>query len=188
MLKKLFVMAGMVVCMVSAVTAEARNPAVIMETSMGNVKLELYEKEAPISVKNFLAYVTSGFYSGTIFHRVMNGFMIQGGGFTTDFKQKSTKTPIKNEAGNGLKNQRGTIAMARTGAPDSATAQFFINVVNNDMLNRPNPDGFGYAVFGKVVEGMNVVDRIKAVKTGISHGMADVPEQQVVIKSIKVLK
>jgi peptidyl-prolyl cis-trans isomerase A (cyclophilin A) len=187
-LKKMFVAAGVVVCMAMAVAAEARNPEVLMETSVGNVKLELFEKEAPISVRNFLAYVKSGFYGGTIFHRVMNGFMIQGGGFTTDFKQKPTGAPIKNEAANGLKNQRGTIAMARTSAPDSATSQFFINVVNNDMLNRPNPDGFGYAVFGKVVEGMDVVDRIKAVKTGFSHGMADVPEQQVVIKSIKVLK
>ena len=188
MLKKLCAVAALVVCMALAVTAEARNPQVLMETSMGNVKLELFEKEAPISVKNFLSYVNSGFYKGTIFHRVINGFMIQGGGFGTDFRQKPTNAPIRNEAANGLKNQRGTIAMARTGAPDSATAQFFINVVNNDMLNRPNPEGFGYAVFGKVAEGMDVVDRIKAVKTGFSHGMPDVPEQQVVIKSIKVLK
>jgi len=188
MLKNLFAAAALVACMALAVTAEAKNPQVLMETSMGNVKLELFEKEAPISVKNFLAYASSGFYNGTIFHRVINGFMIQGGGFTTDFRQKSTEAPIKNEAGNGLKNQRGTIAMARTGAPDSATSQFFINVANNDMLNRPSPDGFGYAVFGKVVEGMDVVDRIKAVKTGLNRGMADVPVQQVVIKSIKVLK
>ncbi len=188
MLKNLCAVAALVVCMTLTVTAEAKNPLVLMETSMGNVKLELFEKEAPISVKNFLAYVNSGFYSGTIFHRVINGFMIQGGGFGTDFMQKQTNAPIKNEAANGLKNLRGTIAMARTGAPDSATSQFFINVVNNDMLNRPSPDGYGYAVFGKVVEGMNVVDRIKAVKTGFAHGMADVPVQQVVIKSIKVLK
>jgi peptidyl-prolyl cis-trans isomerase A (cyclophilin A) len=114
--------------------------------------------------------------------------MIQGGGFTADFTQKPTDAPIRNEAANGLKNDVGTIAMARTGMPDSATSQFFINVVNNDMLNRPNPDGYGYAVFGKVIGGMDVVDKIKAVKTGFSHGMRDVPEQQVVIKSVKVLK
>ncbi|QEM69216.1 peptidyl-prolyl cis-trans isomerase [Geobacter sp. FeAm09] len=164
------------------------NPVVLMETSQGAIKLELFEKEAPLSVKNFLAYVNSGFYNGTIFHRVINGFMIQGGGFTADFVQKPTVAPIKNEAANGLKNDRGTIAMARTGMPDSATAQFFINVVDNDMLNRPNPDGYGYAVFGKVVEGMYVVDKIKAVRTGYHNGMRDVPEQQVVIKSVKVLK
>ena len=167
MLKKLCVAAGVVVCMAMAVTAEAKNPQVLMETSLGKVKIELFEKEAPISVKNFLDYANSGFYGGTIFHRVIPGFMIQGGGFTTDFKQKPTNAPIKNEAANGLKNDRGTIAMARTGAPDSATSQFFINVVNNNMLNRPNPDGVGYAVFGKVVEGMDVVDRIKAVKNRI---------------------
>lgn len=188
MLKKLCVAVGLVVCMAMTVTAEAGNPQVLMETSKGNVKLELFAKEAPVSVKNFLAYVTSGFYGGTIFHRVINGFMIQGGGFTTDFTQKQTNGPIRNEAANSLKNQRGTIAMARTGAPDSATSQFFINVVDNDMLNRPNPDGFGYAVFGKVVEGMDVVDRIKAVRTGVRQGMGDVPVEPVVIKSIKLLK
>jgi len=188
MLKKLCAVAAVVACMAFAVTAEAKNPVVLMETSMGNVKMELFETEAPISVKNFLDYVNKGFYGGTIFHRVISGFMIQGGGFSTDFKQKPTSGPIKNEAGNGLKNTRGTIAMARTGAPDSATSQFFINVVNNDMLNRPNPDGFGYAVFGKVIEGMDVVDKIKSVKTGNQRGFQDVPEQQVVIKSIKVLK
>lgn len=188
MLKNLCAAAALVACLALSVAAEARNPHVVMETSMGTVKLELFEKEAPISVKNFLAYVNSGFYSGTLFHRVINGFMIQGGGFNSDFRQKPTNAPIRNEAANGLKNLRGTIAMARTGAPDSATSQFFINVVNNDMLNRPSPDGFGYAVFGKVVEGMDVVDRIKAVRTGFSHGMPDVPEQPVVIKSIKALK
>jgi len=182
-LTAVFLMAG-IACAGSA----AKNPVVLMETSQGAIKIELFEKEAPISVKNFLGYVTKGFYNNTIFHRVIKGFMIQGGGFTTDFVQKSTAAPIRNEAANGLKNDRGTIAMARTGMPDSATAQFFINVVNNDMLNRPNPDGFGYAVFGKVVAGMDVVDKIKAVKTGFSHGMGDVPEQQVVIKSVKVLK
>lgn len=190
MLKKLCAVAFMIVSLAVAVTAEAKNPVVVMETSMGNVKLELFEKEAPISVKNFLDYINSGFYSGTIFHRVIPGFMVQGGGFTTDFKQKPANAPIKNEAGNGLNNQRGTLAMARTGVVDSATAQFFINVVNNDFLNhRDNSmQGYGYAVFGKVVDGMDVVDKIAAVKTGFSHGFPDVPEQQVVIKSMKVLK
>jgi peptidyl-prolyl cis-trans isomerase A (cyclophilin A) len=159
-----------------------------METSMGKIKIELFASEAPVSVKNFLDYTNKGFYNGTIFHRVINGFMIQGGGFTTDFNQKPTNAPIKNEAGNGLKNDRGTIAMARTGDPDSATAQFFINVVNNDGLNRPNPDGFGYAVFGKLIEGMAVVDKIKAVKTGVTMGMPNVPETPVVIKSVTILK
>jgi peptidyl-prolyl cis-trans isomerase A (cyclophilin A) len=188
MLKNLCAVVALVFCMAVAVSAEAKNPLVLMETNMGNVKMELFEKEAPISVKNFLGYVEKGFYNGTIFHRVIAGFMIQGGGFTADFKQKATSEPIKNEAANGLKNQRGTLAMARTAAPDSATSQFFINVVDNDMLNRPNPDGFGYAVFGKVVEGMDVVDKIRMVKTGFYRGFQDVPEPQVVIKSIRVLK
>lgn len=189
MLKKLCAAAAMVVCMAVAMTAEAKNPVVVMETNMGNVKLELFEKEAPISVKNFLDYVNSGFFSNTIFHRVIANFMIQGGGFTTDFKQKPTNAPIKNEADNGLKNQRGTLAMARTGIVDSATAQFFINVVNNDFLNHRDKSmqGYGYAVFGKVVEGMDVVDKIAGVKT-ITRGFPDVPELQVVIKSMKVLK
>ena len=164
------------------------NPVVVMETSLGNIKIELFQKEAPISVKNFLDYTNSGFYNGTIFHRVINGFMIQGGGFTPDMNQKKTNAPIKNEATNGLKNDRGTIAMARTMDPNSATAQFFINVMNNNGLNRPNPDGYGYAVFGKVIEGMEVVDKIKAVKTGVSRGFRDVPETQVLIKSVKVQK
>jgi peptidyl-prolyl cis-trans isomerase A (cyclophilin A) len=166
-----------------------KNPVVVMETSMGTVKMELFEAEAPISVKNFLEYTNSGFYNNTIFHRVIANFMIQGGGYSTSPKKKPTKAPIKNEAGNGLKNQRGTLAMARTGVVDSATAEFFINVVNNDFLNQRDKtqQGFGYAVFGKVVEGMDVVDKIAAVKT-ITRGFPDVPEKQVVIKSIKVLK
>jgi peptidyl-prolyl cis-trans isomerase A (cyclophilin A) len=187
-LKRAFILAAIISCMAFTASAEAKNPLILMETTMGNIKAELFEQEAPISVRNFFGYVNSGFYNGTIFHRVISGFMIQGGGFDVDFKQKKTNVPIRNEAGNGLKNDRGTIAMARTSAPDSATAQFFINVVNNGMLNRPNPDGFGYAVFGRVVEGMEVVDRIKGVKTGFAGGMADVPEQQIVIKSIKLLK
>src|SRR5512144_1135339 len=127
--------------------AEAGNPVVVMDTSLGKIKIELYAKEAPISVKNFLEYANKDFYNGTIFPGGINGFMIQGGGFTQEFHQKQTNAPIGNEAGNGLKNDRGTVAMARTNAPDSATSQFFINVVNNDGLNRPRPDGVGYAVF-----------------------------------------
>jgi peptidyl-prolyl cis-trans isomerase A (cyclophilin A) len=167
-----------------------KNPIVVMETSMGIVKLELFQKEAPLSVKNFLDYAKSGFYDGTVYHRVIPNFMIQGGGFTADLAQKPTKAPIKNEAGNGLKNDRGTLAMARTGIVDSATAQFFINVKNNDFLNhRDNsPQGFGYAVFGKVVEGMDVVDKIAASKTGMQKGFADVPVTPVTIKAVKIPK
>jgi peptidyl-prolyl cis-trans isomerase A (cyclophilin A) len=164
------------------------NPVVLMTTSMGSIKIELFPKEAPLTVKNFLAYVKDGFYKGTIFHRVIPGFMIQAGGFTADMKLKPTGRPVRNEAGNGLKNDRGTVAMARSADPDSATSQFFINVVNNDNLNRPMPDGYGYAVFGKVIEGMDVVDRIAAVKTGARMVFQDVPVTPVVIKTITVIK
>ena len=189
MFKKLCAISAVVVSMMTAVAAEAKNPLVEMETTLGKVKIELFEKEAPLSVKNFLDYVKSGFYSDTIFHRVIPGFMIQGGGFTVDRKQKPTNAPIKNEAGNGLKNDRGTVAMARTSNPDSATSQFFINVANNEMLNRPNPDKYGYAVFGKVVEGMDVADKIVAAKTvNLNMVFQNFPEQTIFIKSIKVLK
>jgi peptidyl-prolyl cis-trans isomerase A (cyclophilin A) len=181
----IFLFSGIVIA--AAADHPAKNPVVLMETSMGNVKIQLDPQKAPISVQNFLDYVKNSFYNGTIFHRVIPGFMVQGGGFTAEMKQKATKAPIKNEGGNGLKNDRGTIAMARTGNPDSATAQFFINVANNDSLNRPSPDGFGYAVFGKVTEGMSVVDKIVQVPTGFRMGMSDVPETAVVIKSMKVL-
>lgn len=190
MLRKLL-SAVILVCLIAGIaSAEGKkNPVVTMETNLGNVKIELFEKEAPISVANFLEYAKSGFYSGTVFHRVIANFMIQGGGFTPDFKQKPTNAPIRNEAGNGLKNQRGTVAMARTGMVDSATAQFFINVVNNDFLNQRDKtqQGYGYAVFGKVVEGMDVVDKIAAMKT-VRRGFPDVPEKQVLINSIKILK
>jgi peptidyl-prolyl cis-trans isomerase A (cyclophilin A) len=168
----------------------SKQPVVLMETSMGNVKIQLDPQKAPISVRNFLDYVKGGFYSGTVFHRVIPGFMIQGGGFTADLHEKPTKAPIRNEAGNGLNNDRGTIAMARTMVVDSATAQFYINVVDNFPLNhRDNSmQGYGYAVFGKVIEGMEVVDRIAGVKRGFRMGMADVPETPVVIKAMKVLK
>lgn len=190
MLKKLFCAVAMVIFMAGVACAGGKkNPVVNMETSLGNVKIELFEKEAPVSVKNFLDYAGAGFYNGTIFHRVIPGFMAQGGGFTPDRKQKPTNSPIKNEAANGLKNDRGTIAMARTSAPDSATAQFFINVVNNDMLNRPSPDGSGYAVFGKVLEGMDVVDKIVSVKTqNVNMVFQNFPVTPVVIKSVTIQK
>ena len=166
----------------------ARHSLILMETSLGNVKLELFDQESPISVKNFLNYVISGFYNDTIIHRVISRFMIQGGGFSSDFNKKSTSVPIKSESSNGLKNLRGTIATARTKAPDSANSQFFINVVNNGSLDPPNNDGHGYsAVFGKVIDGMEVVDLIDKVKTGDYKGFKDVPVDQVVIKSIRVL-
>lgn len=167
-----------------------KNPIVVLETSMGTVKIELFAKEAPLSVKNFLDYASSGFYDGTIFHRVIPNFMIQGGGFTVDMNEKPTKAPVKNEAGNGLKNDRGTLAMARTNIVDSATAQFFINVIDNGFLNHRDETvrGFGYAVFGKVIDGMAVVDKIAATRTGMKNGFSDVPATPVVIKSIKVLK
>lgn len=179
------------VFMVSAFSGESsaaeKNPVVVMETSLGNVKIELDEAKAPISVKNFLSYVDDNFYDGTIFHRVISNFMIQGGGFTADMQQKGTKAQIKNEAGNGLSNKRGTIAMARTMVVDSASSQFFINVVDNNFLDHrdSSPQGFGYAVFGKVIEGMDVVDKIKGVKTGSRMGFQDVPMETVVIKSVK---
>lgn len=172
-----------------AAKAEAKGPvSVIISTSLGDITVELDAEKAPITVENFLAYVDAKFYDGTIFHRVIPNFMIQGGGFTAGLSQKPTRNAIKNEAGNGLKNSRGTIAMARTMIVDSATAQFFINTVDNDFLNHRNDtmQGFGYAVFGKVTDGMNVVDAISAVKTGNVRGMGDVPTPTpVVINSIK---
>ncbi len=163
------------------------NPQVVLDTSKGKIVLELYPDKAPVTVKNFLAYVDARFYEGTIFHRVIPNFMIQGGGFTADMNQKPTNDPIQNEADNGLKNQRGTIAMARTNVPDSATSQFFINSVSNDFLNfkSKSAQGWGYAVFGKVVEGLDVVDAISAVKTGTSGRFRDVPAEPVVIKSAR---
>jgi peptidyl-prolyl cis-trans isomerase B (cyclophilin B) len=155
-----------------------------MSTSHGDIVLELDDENAPETVKNFLGYVDSGFYNGTVFHRVIDGFMIQGGGFEPGMKQKPTGDPVANEASNGLKNDAYTIAMARTSDVDSATAQFFINVAKNDFLNfsAPTPQGFGYCVFGKVVEGQDVVDKIKSVETGSSGFHRDVPMQDVVIE------
>jgi len=167
--------------------AFAANPQVELKTSLGAITLELYPDKAPKTVENFLGYVKSGHYNGTIFHRVIAGFMIQGGGFDTDFNEKPTGAPIINEATNGLKNDRYTIAMARTGDPNSATAQFFINVVDNAGLDYPRPDGFGYAVFGKVIKGMDVVDKIAAVATGPRPPFSDVPNTPIVIESAKVI-
>jgi peptidyl-prolyl cis-trans isomerase B (cyclophilin B) len=164
-------------------------PSVLLKTNHGDITLELDAAKAPKSVANFLAYVKSGHYDGTIFHRVIDNFMIQGGGMTAGMKQKSTLDQIENEANNGLKNERGTIAMARTSDPHSATAQFFINVNDNDFLNHtaPTPQGWGYAVFGKVSNGMDVVDKIKKVKTGNAGYHQDVPTEDVVIEKASVI-
>ncbi|NLN01207.1 MAG: peptidyl-prolyl cis-trans isomerase [Lentisphaerae bacterium] len=161
------------------------NPIVKMTTSLGEITIELYADKAPVSVANFLAYVEESFYDGTIFHRVIPNFMIQGGGFTADMRQKATKAQIRNEADNGLKNTRGTLAMARTMVVDSATSQFFINTVDNDFLNFRNksPQGYGYAVFGKVTAGMEVVDKIAQVQTG-NRGM----HQNVPVEPVTILK
>lgn len=162
---------------------------VLMKTSLGDVTLELFADKAPLTVANFVSYIKDGFYDGLIFHRVIDGFMIQGGGFEPEMKQKTSGEPIKNEANNGVANDMGTIAMARTMDPHSATAQFFINVSNNSFLNHRSEtmDGWGYAAFGKVVDGMDVVNKIKSVKTGISHGHQDVPLDDVVILSMSLV-
>lgn len=169
-----------------ATAAESANPVVVMETNMGTVKIELWADKAPITVANFLRYIDNGFYDGLVFHRVIPGFMIQGGGFSEDMMQKSTYEQIKNEATAELKNDRGTLAMARTQVVDSATSQFFINLVNNDFLNHTDetPRGFGYAVFGAVIEGMDVVDAISAVATGNKGAYQDVPTEPVIITSM----
>jgi len=166
------------------------SPQVKLETSMGDIVIELNQNKAPNTVANFLSYVEEGFYNGTVFHRVIENFMIQGGGFTEDFVQKPPKAAIKNEANNGLSNVRGSISMARTGAPHSATAQFFINTVDNDFLNfrAENQQGWGYAVFGQVVEGMDVVDSIRAVSTGNKNGQQNVPIENIVINKATVIK
>ena len=170
-------------------TAHAANPKVRMETSKGTVVIELYPDKAPKTVENFLRYASEGKYDGTIFHRVIKGFMNQGGGFTPDFKKVETFAPIKNEADNGLQNKRGTIAMARTGDPHSATNQFFINTVDNAFLNHrgKNASGWGYCVFGTVIDGMDVMDRIASVNTGAGgHFSKDVPAETIVIEKVTV--
>jgi len=172
---------------VGCTQAKGDNPVVIIETSEGTIKVELWPDRAPITVRNFLRYADEGFYDGTIFHRVIPGFMIQGGGLTPDMRTKKTREPIENEAKADLKNERGTIAMARTSEVNSATAQFFINLVNNDFLNhRDNtPQGFGYAVFGKVIDGMDVVDTIAKVKTTTQGPYENVPVRPVRILSVR---
>ena len=166
---------------------EAKPTRVKMETSMGDIVIELNDEAAPVTVKNFLDYIEKGFYDGTIFHRVIANFMIQGGGFGADMQKKATDEPIINEASNGLKNERGTIAMARTSHPDSATSQFFINHRDNPNLNYTGENNPGYTVFGKVVEGIEVVDEIAAVKTTSKGSYRDVPAETVLIKSVKIV-
>lgn len=167
--------------------AAGENPVVVMKTSKGDLKIELFADKSPVTVENFIAYVKDGHYNGTVFHRVIPGFMIQGGGFTSEFSEKKTRSPIKNEATNGVKNLRGTLAMARTSDPNSATAQFFINSVDNAFLDHKDTgQGYGYAVFGKVTEGMEVVDEISKVKTGNRGMHQNVPVDAVVIESITI--
>lgn len=178
---------GLLIAFSSINHADKTNPKVIMQTSKGEITIELYADKAPITIKNFLSYVDEKFYDGTIFHRVIKGFMIQGGGLTPDLQEKPTKPPIKNEATNGLKNKKGTIAMARTAVIDSATSQFYINHVDNSFLNHKNntPEGFGYCVFGKVIKGLDVVDAIANVKTMSRRGQIDVPSETITIISIR---
>lgn len=169
--------------------AESSNINILMKTNIGDIELELYPDKAPITVKNFVSYINDKFFDGLIFHRVIDGFMIQGGGFDDRLSQKQTKSPIKIESDNGLKNDRGTIAMARTNDPNSATSQFFINLVDNNFLNFRSPDvsGYGYAVFGKVTKGMDVVDKIGTVPTGSFGYMQDVPKYLIQIETITLI-
>lgn len=178
---------SLAILLVTTVAAAQSNPVVVIETSLGNITVELYQDEAPISVENFLTYVRDDFYTGTIFHRVIKGFMVQGGGMTEDMVRKATNPPIKNEATNGLRNERGTLAMARTAAVDSATAQFFINVANNRALNHESETQaeYGYAVFGKVIDGMDHLGEIENTPTTTAGPYRDVPSTPVIIKSIQ---
>lgn len=191
MKKTLLLLVGLVICLSACHSKQKeikmKHPTVTMKTNKGDIQIELYEDKAPITVKNFLRYVDEKLYDQTIFHRVINGFMIQGGGFTSEMKQKPSHNPIQNEAGNGLLNQKGTIAMARTSDVNSATSQFFINVADNDFLNYRNAtsSGFGYCVFGKVIAGMDIIDQIKKVKTTTANGHQDVPVESVEILEIR---
>ena len=188
---RLLAAAGLALLVTAGATAQdkAAAPRVLLATSLGDITIQLDAEKAPKTVANFLDYVKSGHYDGTVFHRVIGGFMIQGGGFTPDMVQKPTKAPIALESRNGLKNERGTVAMARTSVPDSATSQFFINVVDNAMLDQANArDGQGYAVFGRVVAGMDVVDRIRAVETTSVGGHQNVPAKPVLIRSATLVK
>jgi len=183
---------GLMLGLVGLASAAGKgNPMVVLSTSLGDIKIELYQDKAPVTVQNFLEYVKAGYYDGTIFHRVIPGFMVQGGGMTDDMRDKreGQRAAIKNESSNGLKNDTGTLAMARTSAPDSATSQFFISVKDNTSLNKENAaDKVGYAVFGKVVEGMDVVKKIEQVKTTTKGPHQNVPVDSVVIKSAKVVE
>ena len=183
-------LAGIVLTSASGLTMaqDAAKPRVKFTTNMGEFVVELEPAKAPKTVENFLQYVADKHYEGTVFHRVIDGFMIQGGGFTADMQQKTNRAPIDLEAKNGLKNDRYTIAMARTGNPNSATSQFFINVANNDMLNAPQPDGHGYAVFGKVVQGQAVIDKIRTVPTGNRGMHQNVPTSAITITSAALIK
>ena len=170
----------------AAPSASSKSPVVVMKTSLGSIKIELHQEKAPISVDNFLKYVNEKHYDGLVFHRVIANFMIQGGGYDKSLAEKKPRPSIKNESKNGLKNVRGSIAMARTSVPDSATSQFYINVVDNPNLDYPSFDGVGYAVFGRVIEGMDVVDKIRNVKTGPKGPFgSDVPQETVVIESVR---
>lgn len=187
LINSMLILATTIFMVLTAGPVQAENPVVVLTTSKGTVELELFADKAPASVANFLAYVDAKFYDNTIFHRVIPGFMIQGGGFTVDMQQKPTQAAVKNEADNKLKNERGTIAMARTSDPHSATAQFFVNVVNNDFLNyrTKSAQGWGYAVFGKATAGMDVVDAITKVQTVNRGRFRDVPSEPVIIQSIR---
>jgi len=192
-MKKLFFLMAITALLALGLTLSGwakANPKVLMKTSKGDIIIELFPQKAPVTVENFLRYVDDGFYDGTIFHRVIKGFMIQGGGYTTELHRKSTRPPIKNEATNGLSNKRGTIAMARTMEINSATAQFFINLVDNTFLDhRDNtPEGYGYCVFGRVIQGMDVVDAIAEVKTMTRRGMRNVPRETIEIISVRRLE
>ena len=184
----LLVSCGLAAPLAAPAATAQDNPVVVIETSLGAVTAELDRRNAPVSVANFLAYADAGHYAGTIFHRVIKGFMIQGGGLTADLERKQTRAPIRNEATNGISNERGTLAMARTNVVDSATSQFFINTVDNAMLDNrgTTPAEYGYAVFGRVIDGMDVVDRIENVATGRREAFQDVPETTVEILSVTV--
>ena len=192
-MKKLMLAGALMASLMTGVTMaadEVKAPPlyVEMDTNLGNVVFELDEAKAPVTVENFKNYVDDGFYDGLIFHRVIDGFMVQGGGFDTDMKQKKTAAPIKIESDNGLKNVRGSIAMARTMDPNSATSQFFINTQDNTFLDYPGQDGYGYTVFGKVVEGMDVIDKMEKVKTTSKAMHQDVPAKPIVIESMKFVE
>ncbi|MFM7516125.1 MAG: peptidylprolyl isomerase [Pirellula sp.] len=188
LLKGAFAGAMLLACSVGSV-AFAQNPRVLIETSKGDIEVELFEKEAPVTVANFLSYVKKGHYDGTIFHRVISDFVVQGGGLTPDMKEKPTADPIENEAGNGLKNERMTLSMARTSAPHSATSQFYINLKYNRPLDRKySQDNYGYCVFGKVVKGEEIVDQIAKVKTGRVKGSGDVPIEPITLKRAMILE